>query len=456
MNSTQAPALRQLESATSDFRDRLAREHRARWVAESRRADAQLDRWDPTLLPGEKRAIYDAKTGEIVGMWRGTDDVSDAMQDALSVAKWHQGRDNGQKYRFKKLGQCGSRMVIAQCRACETDRKPVAEGCGIARLCERCSLLNAKRRRARFGRARARVSIDLQRIGYTRTRRKHGASRTPGGMWSDKMITLTVPHFLLCHVDEKAELRRYGKARATDPTMARIYAVRAAWPLFARALRRWFKLGGEVAKRAKRKRREKWVPPQTIAMPLKDGTFVPPPMHRAFEWTPGKDGLGHPHFHVWMLGPHVPGETVAAMWRDALIAVGVPIAADAHVQVEIKRFRDFNGAAVGELVKGGNRKALEWSRLFPRGKGPKNVFEYADGWTIAEALHEADPPVLASLYIALEGSRLTQASRGFFEADDPPACEECKAQGCWHVRFEAAPETKTTTATTNIQPTGPP
>lgn len=435
MNSTHDPALRQLEIATRDFRDRLAREHRKRWTAEHRRALRARDAWDPTLEPGERRAIVHPLTGEVVGECLSTVAASAEMVDALSVEKWHLGRDNGQKYRFRKLAHCGTRMMIAQCKACDGQRHPVAEGCGIARLCEACSLRGAKKRRARFGRARGRVSTDLARIGYTRVRRKQRGRRTPGGVWSDKMLTLTVPHFLLSACERDAEFLELGGRRAKDATMARIYAVRAAWPLFARSLRTWFARGGTLEKPNKR---TKWVEREPIAMPLKDGSFAPPPMHRAFEWTPGRDGLGHPHFHVWMLAPFIPETTVAGMWRDALIAVGVPIARDSLVIVEIKRFKDFDGAAVGELVKGGSRKALEWSRLYEH--GPANAFEYADGWTISKALKEARPDVVASLYMALEGARLTQASRGFFEADEPASCETCKAQGCWHVRFEPLPE----------------
>lgn len=453
MNSTLSPALRQLESATRIFRDRLAREHRRRWVAEQRRASAALDSWDPTLFPGERRALVspiDTKkhgAGEVIRELYDTSTVSETMTDAISVAKWHHGRDNGQKYRFRNLSHCGSRVMIAQCRACDSERKAVPEGCGIARLCAKCSLQHAKRRRARFGRARKRASHLLQMIGYTRKKRTR--QTTPGGVWADKMITLTVPHFLLCHVDEEAPLRSFGKGAPIDATMARIYAVRAAWPLFARGLRRWFKLGGTLEKPRKHdvRRRE-------IAMPLKDGTTAPPPMHRAFEWTPGNDGLGHPHFHLWTISPFIPRTTIEEIWRDALIAVGVPLEADAYVRVKIQAFRDFDGAAVGELVKAGNRKAIEWSRLYKH--GPRSAFEYADGWTIAKALEEAPPSVVASLYMALEGARLTQASRGFFEADEPAACETCKAQGCWHVRFEAPTPPSVDAARIPTHERGPP
>ena len=440
MNSTQGAPLRQLEADTRAFRDRLARLHRDRWTEEHARARSALDLWDPLAEPDA--TFLDETTGEVWEGSRSTAETVETMRDALSVAKWHHGRDNGQKYRFRKLASCGSRVVIAQCKVCSTDGKPVPEGCGVARLCARCSLAAAKQRRARFGRARQRASIELARVGFTRTRRTQ-KSRTPGGVWSDKMVTLTVPHFLLAHVEKDAPLLDVdgkAKAPATDAVMARIYAVRTAWPLFARMLRKWFKNGGTLEKK---KRGAHWVARMPIGAPLADGTFAPPPMHRAFEWTPGKDGLGHPHFHVWMIAPFIPAETIAGMWRDALRAAGVPIERDAYVRVQIQRFRDFDGAAVGELLKGGTREALAWSRLYKQraraAAGPRNAFEYADGWTIAEALEKARPEVVASLYMALEGTRLTQATRGFFLDDEPATCTTCKAQGCWHVRFETNP-----------------
>lgn len=441
MNDTQGGPLRQLEAATREFRDHLARLHRKRWTAERARARAALEAWDPLAEPDAYH--IDERTGEVWEGSRSTAKTVETIQDAISVATWHRQRDNGQKYRFRKLAACGSRVVIAQCRVCSTDGKPVPEGCGVARLCARCSLAAAKQRRARFGRARQRAAVELGRVGFTRTRRAQ-KTRAPGGVWSDKMVTLTVPHFLLSHVEADAPLLDVdgkAKARATDAVMARIYAVRTAWPLFARALRKWFKNGGTLEKK---KRGAHWVARMPIGVPLADGTFAPPPMHRAFEWTPGKDGLGHPHFHVWMIAPFIPAETIAAMWRDALRAVGVPIERDAYVRVQVKRFRDFDRNAVGELIKAGTRQALEWSRLYKQkaiaaAGGPRNAFEYADGWTIAEALETARPEVVASLYMALEGTRLTQATRGFFLDDEPATCTTCKAQGCWHVRFEQNP-----------------
>jgi hypothetical protein len=441
VNSTKALPFRQLETGTRDFRDRLAREHRSRWTAEHARAARALDRWDPLAELADEHGEVNPASTPVVG---------EIMRDALSVAKWHRDRDNGQKYRFRKLERCGDRVVIARCGLCQTDGKPHPESCGITRLCEKCSLQNAKKRRARFGSARKRVSIELNRLGYTRKRRK---LPVPGGRWSDKMITLTIPHFLLPHVDEDAEIRtglrdgeRLAKVPAYDTVMARIYAVRFAWPLFARKLGAWFKKGGMDG------RRRRGEPKRTpIGVPLVDGSIAPPPMHRAFEWTPGGDGLGHPHFHLWTIAPFIPEALIQKWWREALIAVGVPLAPDAYVRVQVQAFRHFDFAAVGELLKGGNRQSLEWSRLYtrggrisvgadgsPRGRkpGPSSAFEYADGWTIAEALRTCADPIVSSLYMALEGTRLTQGSSGFFDADEPPTCSTCGAQGCWHVRFE--------------------
>lgn len=528
MNSTTVAMLTQLESSTRVFRNGLAQRHRAKWLEANRRARVALDHWEPEPL-----GLVDKDTGEIhdelpapvvnathaerysIGRTHGalttvvpvtkvveeqhpvvdslvstkassvfTDSttwVREQVARARSMSRWHVGRDNGQKYRFKKLDQCGSRVMIAQCGACHGERKPVEEGCGIARLCERCSLRKAKKRRARFGRARQRVSVHLNRLGCLRTRKLAG--KRIASRWTDKMLTLTLPHFLRANVDpERIKRVRGGGSRVVltpmfalardswgvapadvDTTMMRVLALRAAWPIFARKLRTHWKQADEAARENRL--------PGTI-LPWRDGAYAPPPMHRAFEWTPGGDGLGHPHYHVWLLCPWLCVDDVAVMWTEALREAGLPVESTAIVTLQ--RFESFDRNAVGELIKAGDRRALEWSRLYKHGKraprpetytdassgfqpsrGPANAFEYADGWTIAEAMREASPGVVASLYCALEGMRLTQASAGFFSDDEPAACT-CKAQGCWHIRFEPAPEPSLSFTTPDNQERAPP
>lgn len=484
MNGTAQPFTVQLESTTRAFRDRHARLHREKTREARAAAKRALDMWSP--LDDVNVSPYLATSTELVG---------EAMRDALSMAKWHEGRDNGQKFRFRKLAQCGTRVMIAQCGQCNGERKAVEEGCGIARLCERCSLRKAKKRRARFGRARARVAENLQRLGCLRRRKVEG--RWISARWSDKMLTLTLPHFLRPNLDELVALARKPSGEAigllayaedtcklraseVDTTMARVLALRAAWPRFAAKLRKyWRNTERDVEKENKRRLRERLRDGQllvngrprrsrartllpSVMMQWKDGKKAPPPMHRAFEWTPGTDGLGHPHLHVWMLSPFIDVNIVAAMWTEALREVGLII--EGRAIVTLQRFQDFNAAASHELIKGApnGRGALEWSRLYkgsrrrarslhasrssgdghaaPTRGGPQNAFEYADGWTIAEAMKSARPEVVASLYCALEKMRLTQAAAGFFAEDEPPHCTSCLAQQCWHVRFEPAPE----------------
>ena len=250
------------------------------------------------------------------------------------------------------------------------------------------------------------------------------------------MITLTAPHFLLPHVVEGSPLARRA---CRDTTTARVWALRLAWPMFLRRLSRHWK-GNPVRDRVTRE----WSlsTPETVAMlPRYEETSTGarvvvqggPPYHRAFEWTPGSDGLGHPHYHVWTFCPWIDAAIVQAMWAEALAAVGVPLE-NGYVRVTVQVFQDVNVSAARELMKGGRAGAIKLSRLARRG-APKNAFAYADGWTIAEMLEHAHPDVVASLYCALEGMRLAQASRAFFGTVDPPECEYC-GHHFFRVRFE--------------------
>jgi hypothetical protein len=519
VKTTTVALFTQLEERTRSFRDGLARRHRAKWTAANQRARNALDHWEPeplgltnrddgevlspmpepvvqvthpdryvgvgkhrgalrTVVPAthvevEQHPVFDDhfRTKVATVFQDSTTWVQDQVARARSMAKWHTGRDNGQKYRFKRLDQCGARVMVATCGACNGERKAVEEGCGIARLCERCSLRKAKKRRARFGRARERVAVALNRLGCLRRRRVRNRLYSP--RWTDKMLTLTLPHVLRCDVDPE-RIARGGKRKLTplfqlahdawglapeeiDTTMMRILAVRAAWSIFARKLRAYWKELDDAARKAHAPR---------VMMPWKDDEPAPPPMHRAFEWTPGDDQLGHPHYHLWLLCPWVDADELALMWTEAVRAAGIPC--EQTVIIKLQRFRDFDRNAVGELIKAGDRSALEWQRLYARGRrgGPANAFEYADGWTIADALRgaaaaddederRARTSVVASLYCALEGMRLTQASAGFFAADEPAHCERCKAQACWHVRFEPAPPPEVSPTNPNLE-RGPP
>lgn len=405
----------ELEELTAYFRRGLARRHLDRAKEEARAYRDALERWAvedapaplledaPSVLP---RGATDART-------------VDALRDAVSSRRWHLARARGQRERFAKVRGCGARVMVAACKSCGTERKPVHEACGVRRVCPRCDVAGASERRARFGRARGRVLVDAHRYGLFRKVRR-------GGAYSEKMLTLTVPHF---GIEDASGVVR---AESRDTLHARISAAFRAWPVFLRRLNRWFKGAG--------------------------AEFVA--LHRSFEWTPGKDGEGHPHFHVWLWCPFVDVWLIRAWWAEALRSVGWRVDVDDEdrdvIRVDLRRLRSVNVAAVRELMKGGRRSALTLSRVefasakdadawraFMRGawrdgaSGPgMDAFSYAEGWTIGDVKGCA-ADVVARLYMALEGRRLTQASSGFFVDDEPAACECCGAS-FFLVRFEAA------------------
>lgn len=398
-------------------------------------------------------------------------ELVDELRAAKTSHRWHEGRAKGQRERFVRVRTCGERVIVASCKACGEDQWPVPEGCGVRRVCDRCDVEHAIERRARFGRARGHLMIDAHRYGLTR-------SSFPGGRYSEKMLTLTVPHGTLATSDglvrhglpEKqraAKERRVGQAGVHDgPSWtdvdARIRAAFLAWPLFLRSLNEF----------------------------LSDTAQEHAAYHRAFEWTPAVDGIGHPHFHVYIWSQFIPIALVREWWADALRSVGwrvervelrcvstwkaygwhaMPCAStpkraavcttsdeiggarlrrsDARttrrrrcetapegeggrskVVVDLRELRSFDRNAASELMKGGHRSALTLSQVRFAGDGPGgDAFAYAEGWTIGDVIDFCAPKVVADLYCALEGRRLSQASQGFFEDDEPPMCLCCGA-----------------------------
>lgn len=431
MNSTHAPLMVQLEAATRSFRARKAKKHLAT-VGESIRSRHALQNQAADILSKDFKPFSRwTADGEVLDEAPGdpSPDLSEEIQALLSRERWHHDRGKGQYDRFSNLRTCGARNMIARCAQpdCRKDRKAVPESCGIVRLCNRCSLVGARKRIARFGRARARVLIDADTIGFTRRGWKQ---------WRDRMITLTAPHFALEKVEKGSALDRLG---LPDTTQARVWALRLAWPAFLRRLALHWKGN------PKRDRKTGLMVPETPATIAQlpryevnaDGekrvVLGIPPYHRAFEWTPGSDGLGHPHFHVWTFAPRLDAGIVQGMWYEALRSVGVPFE-NAFVKVDVREFKNLNIRAARELMKGGREGAIKLARLARRG-APKNAFQYSDGWTIYDVLETASTSVIASLYCALEGMRLSQASRAFFGPDEPAKCEHC-GHFFFEIRFE--------------------
>jgi len=267
------------------------------------------------------------------------------------VAIWHANRARALRQRFDRLRYCG-RLVkrVSECPSCG-HRHEVPQGCGGRYVCQRCRIETASRFRVDFERKRRGLQWAIRSQGLNR--RWRGRAR-----WGERMATLTIPHKL------------------ADSVRGRIRIVQQAWPAFRRALlERW----QAEARKLHRKRGEQFHNPI-------DGEGCEPESMLAYlrvlEWTPGADGIGHPHLHIWLCGPYVPREFLRSAWSAAVsdvAGVSVEVAA-----VHVERADD---GASKELVKYLTKDICDDGRKVP-------------------------PELYAQAWSALEGSRIRQTSAG--------------------------------------------
>jgi hypothetical protein len=235
-----------------------------------------------------------------------------------------------------------------------------------------------------------------------------------GGRWTEKLLTLTVPHFV----------------PRGDAVTARVEASFAAWRLFSLHLQKAW--------------RERPCAPGTKRI-----------YYRAFEWTPGKDRKGHPHFHIYLFSDFVPVEQLHIWWKDALRRAGVPREdADRAMCPDIKQIHTNPNEISRELLKSG-AKAIQLATLRFEKSAGVDAIKYADGWTLAEyddGNERIPSETGARLYEALEGRRSAQASRGFLAPKIVGRCWDCGETG--YLVIQLAPEGAQARVDTRAQ--GPP
>jgi hypothetical protein len=249
-------------------------------------------------------------------------------------------------------------------------------------------------------------------------------------------MTLTVPHVVA----------------ATDRATVRLRVELgfAAWRLFTIALRKhWLERAAGAYTAGGMKKRE------ALARARAERARSPERFYRFFEWTPGHDRLGHPHFHVWMLCGWVDHGWIARTWGACLRRAGARFEGDPIV--DVRQIRTRAGEWMRELVK--LRDAVKLSRLEIEGRGGEDLVEYADGWTIVDASNggRVEGEILGALYEALESRRVSQASVGLLEGRELAACAVCGERGTLVVRL--LPVTLPSPANANVRPAsvrGPP
>jgi hypothetical protein len=298
-------------------------------------------------------------------------------------AAWHEARAVGERERFQRARQCGAtgRGLRITNKCCGTVHD-IPETCGSHLACRPCRGRWVSKFRRKFLRGRARA---LRKIG----------SRLRGrGAWSEKLVTLTMPH--------------------EGTTIERVAWLVAAWPRFLRWLNARF-----PAERSQPSRTP-GVPQRRPPRASKGGK---PRMsrdvqwYRTQEWTPGSDGYGHPHYHIWIVCPRFEakndvghGNEVREAWKKALLDAGVPAGAwsyaatpaEGRLQVDVRRVRGAGTKVAAELMKYMTKDA------------------YLNGDLVS-------PETYADVYVTHAGKRRCQGSAGFMR-DLEERCPHCKCE----------------------------
>lgn len=380
------------------------------------------------------------------------------MRELDARATWHLRRENGQRRRFENIRACGGQVVATRC-TCGHHGKARPQGCGVWRVCEFCSMRNAFKRRGKFARARGRVLLGaLVKVPGRGALAGTSARWRKGGRYTDKMLTLTVPHFdgrdlfdKLLDIeaqgapddDEIATEIRKILAVGSNPIPARIQVIFAAWKSFVRRLRAHLKRRGV-------------------------GDHLWTQYDRFFEWTPGADGGGHPHFHVWLFSPFLCASLVQELWTASLADLGVPMRLRevecSHgcprphrvgARTWLQQMGGFDERAVRELMAG--KRAIELATFRSFDTGP-TAATYAAGWAISDVMSDLPEADIAALYCALEGRRLSQGSARLYSDEPPPICPCCERAGTRMVAIWSADDEHRTTSwnASHTQERGPP
>jgi hypothetical protein len=286
-------------------------------------------------------------------------------EEAIEGARWHHRRACGQVNRFVGVLDCGTEKFWLVCDACSRIKERVRE-CRVALLCISCRSVIGREKRFRFALARQQAVSRVQAMGLHRLGRH-------GGRWSEKLMTLTLPHLAEHTVGQRIEI-----------------AFRALL-LFRKAFKKWL---------------QSFQSSELVAW------------FRTFEWTPGSDRLGHPHFHFWLLCPYLDATFLRTAWAQALCTAGFSRQAVQNVVLDLREVRDGIGVA-NEVIKYLTKDILPDRQL-------------------------VDPVVFGVVYEALDGRRTTQASSGFFRGISDKAVCECGVSGAFK-RTTTRPEPRPAT-----------
>jgi ribosomal protein S27AE len=297
--------------------------------------------------------------------------------------QWHEQRRRSQLERFDKVRQCGAVAWMLDRHAPEgTTSKPMASRCGCWRVCKSCA--DVRRWRLQKG-------VELQRVEARKVhaRRVWKGYRGPEGRWSERLITLTVPH--------------------SGSPAADVEVLKRAWQRLAPLIAAHLQHDRGVEKGV----RPVWV--------------------RAFEITPSEHGSGHAHMHLWWLGPFIDHAWLRVTFGRILESFGVEVPQkpwdDAMASAVDARSRAWCRTRRG--VNGRTQDSVPWpvvdvrSDKSSRGETAKYAAKVGVAFYVVKSEGLASKALVhplhaAAIYEALEGVRAVQWARGWAPPREEP------------------------------------
>jgi hypothetical protein len=340
----------------------------------------------------------------------------------LEGSRWHLSRADGVRTVFKRVKECAEdpRKLVLTCRNSECrNRLEIKMGCDSQMFCLECRQRRAQDFRHDFNRKRlglmnsARLSglrdraLDRQAKRLAKEELKaRFRERAHRMMRGQPLAELTDPPQLR---DWREFSHRMGERMLslTIPDEGspehRIDVLEKTWKRFWRLFRQEYrprfknistklradaeaKIEATPGMRHDPKTGEELANGETLSMwDLFHYLWV-------LEWTPGKDGNGHPHLHVWLFSTFLPDRVLRALWNRAYAEVTDEKTFCRLLVIDIRAPEgdkgDFDSGIDSELVK---YLTKDWSE---------------------DGVRRLSPAIYGRIYKRLDGRRRRQTSAG--------------------------------------------
>lgn len=325
--------------------------------------------------------------------------------------KWHQDRMRGQEQRFDRVRSCGRPDYMlhewSQDRELVSSRA-LPSRCGCWRVCVPC-MQHRRFKLAQGMEAQRELALRQLRRQLSRAHKGPVNAGRREGAWSERLVTLTVPH---------------GPSPAED-----VRTLKRAWALWWRKMLEHFDKdrGGEQHPRIEQPK-PVWV--------------------RAFEVAPGRSeaeaeqlelsfgsekqaSAGHAHIHVWLISPYVDHTYLRVTWGRVLESLGVQCPQRSWEEALRPYDKQTNEHGPRDArtkfwlrtrrgAHGRKTETVPWPHVDVRQVKDVGGGEYATKVGVVlyltkgfKGTRRVNPWHVAAVYEALEGARCVQWARGW-------------------------------------------